>query len=52
MTDIVKQLRDGFGGFGICADAADEIERLRAECKELRAQIEALMNECANIKNK
>ena len=40
--DIVARIRDTTSGYAlrsVFAEAADEIERLRAECAELRARI-------------
>ena len=47
MTDIVKRLRaiaadaPGWPERGVVLEAADEIERLRAEIKEIRAAADA-----------
>jgi hypothetical protein len=45
-TDIlVHDLRAYHGACGRCAEAADEIERLQAENKELREGLARLVNE-------
>ena len=39
-TDIVTRLRHKYGGqLPICAEAADEIERLRTEITELQTRL-------------
>ena len=46
--DIVARLRDIEGGYSfraICREAADEIERLRAERDEARLQTQRILNE-------
>ena len=48
MTDIMERLRDprftGFPREGIAAEAADEIERLRGENKNLKMEIISLLD--------
>lgn len=43
MTDVVNRLRVNMHAYGICQEAADEIERLRAEHEVTAANLHAWM---------